>query len=108
MSRMPQNNIWPNVVTYSTVIDGYAKSRRLNVALGLYHKMKCAVIDIEKVSYNTLFSIYAKLGRFEDAFRVCDEMKMASFKKDTVTYDAPWVAIENMGDTTKSSIYSNR
>jgi len=24
MSGMPRNSIWPNVVTYSTVIDGYA------------------------------------------------------------------------------------
>jgi pentatricopeptide repeat protein len=85
---MPAKNILPNVVTYSTMVDGYAKAGRLEEALGLFNEMKFLAIRLDRVSYNTLLSIYAKLGRFEEALNVCKEMESCGIKKDAVTYNA--------------------
>ncbi|MCV5003598.1 pentatricopeptide repeat-containing protein, partial [Escherichia coli] len=70
MSDMALKKIMPNVVTYSTMIDGYAKAGRLQDALNLFNDMKFLSIPLDRVLYNTLLSIYAKLGNFEEALNV--------------------------------------
>ncbi|CAN6826403.1 unnamed protein product, partial [Brassica oleracea] len=61
---------WFNVVSYSTVIDGFAKAGRFDEALSLFDEMRYLGIALDRVSYNTLLSIYTKAGRDEEALDV--------------------------------------
>ncbi|KAG5016777.1 hypothetical protein JHK85_022913 [Glycine max] len=61
--EMPAKNIWPNVVTYSTLMAGYSKAERFEDALNIYDEMKHLLIRLDRVSYNTLVGLYANLGQ---------------------------------------------
>ncbi|ESQ51727.1 hypothetical protein EUTSA_v10016252mg [Eutrema salsugineum] len=88
LSQMPAKRIMPNVVSYSTVIDGFAKAGRFDEALSLFDEMRYLGIALDRVSYNTLVSIYTKVGRSEEALDVFREMASVGIKKDVVTYNA--------------------
>ncbi|KAL0288122.1 UNVERIFIED_CONTAM: hypothetical protein Scaly_2741400 [Sesamum calycinum] len=55
----------PNLITYSTLIDGLCGSGRLEAAIDLFEEMD---------------------GRLEEAKEIFDEMKGAGLKPDTVIY----------------------
>lgn len=59
MSAMQQKKFLPNVVTYGTVIEGYAKAGDLDEAQKLYHDMKYASKSLDRVSHGTLLSTHA-------------------------------------------------
>lgn len=85
MSDMP---VCPNVITYSTLMDGYSKLERFEEALGLYGEMTTKRISLDRVCYNTLLSVYVKMGRYEEIVRVSQEMDAMGVEKDTVTYNS--------------------
>ncbi|KAK7295561.1 hypothetical protein RJT34_18471 [Clitoria ternatea] len=86
--EMPARNIRPNVVTFSTLMDGYAKFNLLEEALSVYTEMERLLICLDRVSYNTLVGVYAKLGWFDEAMRTCQEMENCGIRNDVVTYNA--------------------
>ncbi|CAJ1835884.1 unnamed protein product [Sphenostylis stenocarpa] len=86
--EMPANNIWPNVVTYSTLMAGYSKAERFEDALNVYDEMKHLLIRLDRVSYNALVGLYANLGWFEEAVGKFKEMESCGIKNDVVTYNA--------------------
>lgn len=86
--EMPAKNIWPNVVTYSTLMAGYSKAERFEDALNIYDEMKHLLIRLDRVSYNTLVGLYANLGWFEEAVGKFKEMECCGIKNDVVTYNA--------------------
>nr|UPT48377.1 pentatricopeptide repeat protein AaPPR4 [Agave angustifolia] len=88
MGEMPANNLRPNVVTFSTLIDGYSKLERFDEALELYKEMRMLGVQLDRVCYNTLLSIYVKTGQYEEIARVCEEMEAMGIDKDTVTYNS--------------------
>ncbi|KAH0883387.1 hypothetical protein HID58_059483, partial [Brassica napus] len=88
LAQIRANRITPNIVSYSTVIDGFAKAGRFDEALSLFDEMRYLSIALDRVSYNTLLSIYTKAGRDEEALDVLREMASVGIKKDVVTYNA--------------------
>ncbi|CAF1825828.1 unnamed protein product, partial [Brassica oleracea var. botrytis] len=70
LAQIRANRITPNIVSYSTVIDGFAKAGRFDEALSLFDEMRYLSIALDRVSYNTLLSIYTKAGRDEEALDV--------------------------------------
>lgn len=86
--EMPAKNIWPNVVTYSTLMAGYAKAEHFEDALNVYDQMKHLLIRLDRVSYNTLVGLYANLGWFDEAVSKFKEMECCGIKNDIVTYNA--------------------
>ncbi|RDX74435.1 Pentatricopeptide repeat-containing protein, chloroplastic, partial [Mucuna pruriens] len=115
--EMPANNIWPNVVTYSTLMAGYSKTERFEDALNVYDEMKHLLIRLDRVSYNTLVGLYANLGWFEEAVGKYKEMESCGIKNDIVTYNAliegygrhnKYVEVKKLFDNMKArGIYPN-
>jgi pentatricopeptide repeat protein len=84
---MEANNVKPNVVTYSTLMDGYSKMEKYE-ALKLREKMKSLVIQMARIYYNTLLALYVKIGKSEQIAAACEEMEKFGIEKDTVTYNS--------------------
>jgi pentatricopeptide repeat protein len=85
---MEANNVKPNVVTYSTLMDGYSKMEKYEEALKLREKMKSLVIQMARIYYNTLLALYVKIGKSEQIAAACEEMEKFGIEKDTVTYNS--------------------
>lgn len=88
VSGMLADGIRPNVVTLSTLVDGYTKLERFDEALDLYGEMRALGIRLDRVCYNALLSLYVKTGRYAEIPRVCEEMEVMGVDKDTVTYNS--------------------
>jgi pentatricopeptide repeat protein len=75
-----------NVITYSTVIKGLAKSKKLKEAKELYCYLKENAFNLDEILFNTVCDAFAKAGEIEMALMVLDDMKNLKIKRDSVIY----------------------
>ncbi|CAA3020790.1 pentatricopeptide repeat-containing At2g31400, chloroplastic [Olea europaea subsp. europaea] len=98
MSEMPTKKILPHEVTYSTIIRGCAKARKLNRALSLFSEMKCEeALNIGKemesmgikndvVTYNALLDGFGKQGMYDRVKELFAKMKAENLLPNLLTY----------------------
>ncbi|PNX86180.1 pentatricopeptide repeat-containing protein, partial [Trifolium pratense] len=85
---MHRSKIIPDVVTYSSLIDGLCKSGRIEYALELVDEMRCREVIPNVVTYNSLINCLCKSGRIKYALELVDEMRCRKIIPDVVTYNS--------------------
>ncbi|WRX23127.1 Pentatricopeptide repeat - like 10, partial [Theobroma cacao] len=81
----------PSVVTYSSLISGFAKSSQGNEAIKLFMKMR----NEDVASWNTVISSLVKQGMYEKAFELSGVMQgIGSFRADFFTISTVLSACE--------------
>ncbi|XP_024516376.1 pentatricopeptide repeat-containing protein At1g62670, mitochondrial [Selaginella moellendorffii] len=74
MRAMQAQRVPPNVVTYTSVIDGLCKAGRRDAAMVLLQQMQAAGCSPNTVTYNCLIHSLCKAGKLEDAFALLRSM----------------------------------
>ena len=82
-----ENAPQPDLITYSTVIKGYARTKDMENVFKLYdflNRRKDFVLD--EVVYNSILDGCAKTNSLEQAQRIYNDMKEQNIKRSNVTY----------------------
>lgn len=82
-----ENAPQPDLITYSTVIKGYARNKDMDNVFKLYdflNRRKDFVLD--EVVYNSILDGCAKTNSLEQAQRIYTDMKEQNIKRSNVTY----------------------
>jgi pentatricopeptide repeat protein len=77
-----------NTVVYSTILKGYAASRRSDKMMSLYEEMRDLQIPCNTITYNTMLNAFAQNGTLAFVPKLLEDMKSASppIDPDIVTY----------------------
>ena len=78
---MLSDNIKPNVVTYTVLID--AKSGHLETGLKVFRSMHCVGIFPNEFTYCTIMDAYCNKSQINEALDFFDEMQRKGIKPDT-------------------------
>ncbi|XP_037496250.1 pentatricopeptide repeat-containing protein At1g62930, chloroplastic-like [Jatropha curcas] len=80
----------PDVVTYSSLIDGFCKHRCLDMALTLFHQMQKNLLKPNLIVYNTLINVINgtfKVGKVDDAKELFSRLSIEGLQPDDFTYN---------------------
>ncbi|CAE6940013.1 unnamed protein product [Symbiodinium natans] len=75
-----------NTVVYSTVLKGFAVSKRIDRVLAVYKEMRNNSIACNTITYNTMLDACAKCNAMEKASVLLEDMREASIEPDIITY----------------------
>jgi pentatricopeptide repeat protein len=77
-----------NTVIYSTILKGFAMSKRTDRLLALYEEMTANNIPCNTITYNTMLNAFAKSGDMHKVPKLLEDMKSADppVEPDIVTY----------------------
>lgn len=77
-----------NTVIYSTILKGFAMSKRPDRLLALYDDMRSRGIPCNTITYNTMLNAFAQSGAMHRVPQLLDDMKSADppVEPDIVTY----------------------
>jgi pentatricopeptide repeat protein len=81
------NNPQPDLITYSTVIKGYARAKDMDKVFDIYQFLKSKnYFQLDEVIYNSILDGCAKTGQLERAMSVYEDMLSSNVKRSNVTY----------------------
>ncbi|XP_078170558.1 pentatricopeptide repeat-containing protein At3g61360-like isoform X2 [Carex rostrata] len=86
-NKMPKLGCKPNVISYSTVIDGLCKEGAISNAFGLFERMLSEGIVPNVITYNSLINGLCKEGDTEMAEEQLSNMVSQGLKPNVVTYN---------------------
>ncbi|KAL0456646.1 UNVERIFIED_CONTAM: putative pentatricopeptide repeat-containing protein, mitochondrial [Sesamum latifolium] len=94
LSRMIDKGISPNVVTYNSIIqgfaialmDGYCLGGQMGKAKRVLHSVEDRGLTPSIMSYNSLINGYCKQGRIDEAWDLFVEVPCKGLQHDTVIY----------------------
>jgi len=86
MSNICPNFPKPNLITYSTIIKGFAVSHKMDDALELYENLKTQEIELDEVLFNTLIDGFARNGDDKKAIKIYEEAKAYGIKGSAIIY----------------------
>jgi len=75
-----------NTVVYSTVLKGFAVSKRIDKVLAVYKEMRDNAIACNTITYNTMLDACAKCNAMEKAAQLLEDMKELNVEPDIITY----------------------
>lgn len=83
-----ENSPQPDLITYSTVIKGYARAKDMEKVFDIYHFLKTSDnnFQLDEVIYNSILDGCAKTNNLEKAMIVYDDMVKKDVKRSNVTY----------------------
>jgi pentatricopeptide repeat protein len=92
-----------NTVIYSTVIKGFAISRRLDKAIQVYDEMQARAIPGNTITYNTLLNALVRCGDLRRLPQLLEDMRAASppVEPDMITYSTIMKGYCSSGDLDK-------
>jgi pentatricopeptide repeat protein len=88
----------PNVITYSTVIKGFAKCGKSAEARKIYQFLKENAYQLDEVLFNTVTDAFARANDVEQAFQVLNDMKACGVARSSVIYSILMKMFSNQGD----------
>ncbi|RYR31155.1 hypothetical protein Ahy_B01g055945 [Arachis hypogaea] len=80
--------VWPNSVTYNSIINGFCKNGKLLLAEEMLRKMVKIGIEPSVRTYATLIDGYARWGSLEEALRLCNVMVERGLVPNNVVYNS--------------------
>jgi pentatricopeptide repeat protein len=81
------NNPQPDLITYSTVIKGYSRSKNMEKVFDIYQFLNTnSTFQMDEVIYNSILDGCSKTGNFEKALIVYEDMQKNGVKRSNVTY----------------------
>ncbi|OLP79066.1 Pentatricopeptide repeat-containing protein [Symbiodinium microadriaticum] len=75
-----------NTVVYSTVLKGFAVSKRIDKVLAVYKEMRNNNIACNTITYNTMLDACAKCNAMEKASILLEDMRETNIEPDIITY----------------------
>jgi len=75
-----------NTVIYSTVLKGFAVSRRIDKVFCVYQEMRNKSIPCNTITYNTMLDACAKCCTMDRASGLLEDMRESSVEPDIITY----------------------
>mmetsp|Transcript_13840 Transcript_13840/g.32962 ORF Transcript_13840/g.32962 Transcript_13840/m.32962 type:complete len:870 (-) Transcript_13840:297-2906(-) len=75
-----------NTVVYSTVLKGFAVSKRIDKVVAVYKEMRNNTIACNTITYNTMLDACAKCNAMEKASMLLEDMRESSIEPDIITY----------------------
>ncbi|XP_068660564.1 pentatricopeptide repeat-containing protein GUN1, chloroplastic-like isoform X1 [Aristolochia californica] len=78
----------PNVLTYSTLIDTYAKGGMHKEAMEVFKEFKKTGLKVDVVLYSALIDALCKNGLVQSAVALLDEMTREGIRPNVVTYNS--------------------
>jgi len=83
-----ENQPQPDLITYSTVIKGYARAKDMEKVFNIYHFLTTSEnnFQLDEVIYNSILDGCAKTSNLERALLVYGEMVKKEVKRSNVTY----------------------
>jgi len=82
-----EKNPHPDLITYSTVIKGYARSKDMDKVFDIYNFLNSRNdLKMDEVIYNSILDGCAKTGNLEKALSIYEDMNKNNIKKSNVTY----------------------
>jgi pentatricopeptide repeat protein len=75
-----------NTVIYSTLLKGFAVSKRMDKVMAVYEEMRGKGISCNTITYNTLLDAFAKCCAMDRASRLLEDMKESCVEPDIITY----------------------
>jgi len=83
-----KNNIKPSIVTYTAMIEGYAKLGYTDSALKIFDQLsRDPSVQPNSVTYDSLLGALAKKGDMEIILKYLEEMKSKGFPPSDITYN---------------------
>nr|XP_027189137.1 putative pentatricopeptide repeat-containing protein At5g08310, mitochondrial [Cicer arietinum] len=80
--------VFPNITSFSIVIDGLLKKDRLDLALTLFNDMRQFVGKPTVLIYNNLIDSLCKSNRLEESYELLREMKELGIEPTHFTYNS--------------------
>jgi len=75
-----------NTVIYSTVLKGFAVSRRMDKVFAVYKEMRGRNVPCNTITYNTMLDACAKCCAMDRASALLEDMKESHVEPDIITY----------------------
>jgi len=75
-----------NTVIYSTLLKGFAASKRIEKVMAVYDEMRGKGISCNTITYNTLLDAFAKCCSMDRASMLLEDMKESFVEPDVITY----------------------
>ncbi|KAE9447434.1 hypothetical protein C3L33_20668, partial [Rhododendron williamsianum] len=89
---LDDNSKWkecmPDLITYSTVINGLCNAGRLDEAKRKFAEMTERNLYPDSIVYDTFIHSFCKIGKVSSAFRVLKDMERKGFNKSLQTYNS--------------------
>jgi pentatricopeptide repeat protein len=79
--KMPQKD----VISWNTMIVGYAQNGQGGEALNLFHEMQVTGVDPNVISWTSIISTHAQNGQGDEALKLFREMQLVATKPNSVT-----------------------
>ena len=76
-----------DLVTYNTMIDGFARDGKYRTAYGVFQQLKASGLRPDKVTYTTLIKASIRGGDLEQALDLLDDMKWIGIQPDILSYN---------------------
>jgi len=84
---LEENNIEPDLITYSTLIKGMCKSGAIHKAILLYEEMKSKGLELDEVFFNSLLDGFVKCNcNIQESEKVINDMIKMKIKFSNYTY----------------------
>jgi len=97
----------PNLITYSTIIKGFAKCQKMDEAMEIYESLKAQNFQLDEVLFNTLIDGFAKAGNSKMALKIYEEMKNYGIKGSAIIYSILIKMYCNANDLNNALYYFN-
>jgi len=75
-----------NTVIYSTVLKGFAVSRRIDKVFSVYQEMRSKSVACNTITYNTMLDACAKCCTMDRATKLLEDMRESNVEPDIITY----------------------
>eukprot|EP01006_Ploeotia_vitrea_P053693 TRINITY_DN67807_c3_g7_i1.p1 TRINITY_DN67807_c3_g7~~TRINITY_DN67807_c3_g7_i1.p1 ORF type:complete len:741 (-),score=353.69 TRINITY_DN67807_c3_g7_i1:461-2512(-) len=85
---MFSDNVQPNEVTYTSLINGYLKAGQVDECWNSFHAMRRQGIQPDQVVYHQMLRVCGQRGEAERALNVLQEMRQSNTNVDTVTFNS--------------------
>nr|GLL49850.1 pentatricopeptide repeat-containing protein At1g62914, mitochondrial-like [Ipomoea trifida] len=84
---MIQRNIYPDVVTYNALVEGYCLQGRMDEVRKVFGRMVESGIQPDVMTYNTLINGYCKIKEVDEARKVFGRMVESGIQPNVMTYN---------------------
>ena len=83
---MQKKGLNPDVITYSTLIECFGKTNKVEMACRLFDEMLSVGCYPSIVTYSILLDCLEKYGKVEEAFKLYSTLKQQGLTPDAITY----------------------
>jgi pentatricopeptide repeat protein len=98
------DEVQPDLITYSTVIKGYARAKEMDKVFDIYKFLKnnSTQYKLDEIIYNSILDGCAKTNNYDKALEIYQDMEASGIKKSNVTYSILVKVYSNAGEEEKA------